>query len=73
MKVRMGEIVRELKVPRTTIKFYTDLGLLKLKGKTKAGYYLYEPEETINRYQTITKLKKKRLTLYEIRDRLNKV
>lgn len=72
LELRMGELARELNIPRSTVKFYTDLGLFKVKRKTKTGHYLFNAEDALRRYQIITELKKKRLTLKEIKKQINK-
>lgn len=65
-KSRIGEIAKETGLPRSTIRYYTTLGLFKLKGKTPGGQALYDPNDTKNRFATIKKLKEKRWTIKEI-------
>lgn len=63
---RIGEIAKETNLPRSTIRYYTRLGLFKVKGKTPGGQALYDSKDTKGRFARIEKLKEKRRTIKEI-------
>jgi MerR family copper efflux transcriptional regulator len=66
---RIGEVAAQAHVSRRTIDYYTNLGLLNAR-RSEANYRLY-PEETLERLRLIECLKHEKLTLEEIRERLN--
>ena len=42
---RIGELAREAGVPVSTVRYYTEIGILNVAGYTPGGYRLYRPEE----------------------------
>ncbi|NIN91722.1 MerR family DNA-binding transcriptional regulator, partial [bacterium] len=38
--LRIGEIAKVAEVPLSTIRYYTDIGLLKVASHTRGGYRL---------------------------------
>jgi len=68
-KYKIGEIARLAGVSRRTIDYYTNLGLLK-PVRSESNYRYYSGE-TLVRLKLIEGMKKKRLTLEEIGERLN--
>lgn len=71
--VRRGEISTNLNIPTPTVKHYIDMGLFEPASKTERGQYLFDFEEVSKRYEIISKLKKKKLTLEEIKVELDKL
>jgi DNA-binding transcriptional MerR regulator len=71
--VRRGEIATNLNIPPTTVKHYIELGLFKTDSRTSRGQFLFDFEEVSKRYEMISELKKKRLTLEEIKQELDRV
>ncbi|WP_082788998.1 MerR family transcriptional regulator [Desulfolucanica intricata] len=68
-KYRIGEIAELAGVSKRTVDYYTKLGLLKpVPSDTKYRYYC---DEALIRLRLIDGLKKQRLTLEEIKERLN--
>lgn len=63
---RIGEVAKELKTRRTTVRYYTNLGLLRPIQKTAGGHFLYNLEDAKKRFERIKKLKQKRFTIEEI-------
>jgi len=68
-QLKAGELANRVDIAVTTIRYYTEIGLLPVSGKTPGGYNLYG-EAAIKVIQEIKRLKKKRLTLEEIGDKL---
>ena len=68
--VRRGKLAKKLGIPEPTVKYYTEIGLFEPSGKTPHGHLLYDQTQMESRYLRIKELKKKRLTIKEILDRL---
>lgn len=66
---KVGEVARLCGVSRRTVDFYTRLGLLCPQTRSGGNYRLYTPE-CLRRIHRIQELKQQRLTLEEIRRRL---
>lgn len=67
--VRRNELGRHLKTPVSTIKYYTTLGLFKIADTTEGGMRLYDLDHSKTRFETITKLKAKGLSLKKIQNK----
>jgi DNA-binding transcriptional MerR regulator len=71
--LKIGEVAREAGVLRSTIRYYTDIGLLAVAEKlSPGGYRLYGREETLARIQQIRAIAEKNRTLEAIREELAK-
>jgi DNA-binding transcriptional MerR regulator len=70
--LRIGEIAKVAGVPLSTIRYYTDIGLLKVATYTKGGYRLYDKEETVNIIKKIKPVVDRRRTLKQIKADLAK-
>jgi DNA-binding transcriptional MerR regulator len=68
--IRTGDLARALEIMPTKVTLYAKLGLFKTKGQTEGGRHLFDLDENKRRYETILKLKEKRLTLDEIAKQL---
>ncbi len=68
--LRRGDLAKALETTSPTIKYYTATGLLPVQKKTDHGQYLYDLEESRQRFARIQELKEKRFTIQEIKDRL---
>jgi len=69
--VKIGEIARLAAVSPSTIRYYTEMGLLKVGGFSPGGYRLYEVDETLKRIAKIRPEIEKRKTLQEIKTELD--
>jgi DNA-binding transcriptional MerR regulator len=68
--LRIGQLAKETGELVTTIRFWTNEGLLGVKEYSQGGYQLYEPS-MIKRVKEIRNLQNdKRLTIAEIKERL---
>lgn len=67
--LKIGELAKRTGESNSTIRHWTKEGLLEVAEVTKAGYQLYT-QDMIERIKQIHALKKQRLTLQEIRERL---
>jgi DNA-binding transcriptional MerR regulator len=68
----IGEMARGAGVLVSTIRYYTDIGLLRVVASTQGGYRLYDREDTIERIHTIKTINGRKWTLAEIREELEK-
>ena len=69
---KIGEIAKETRVLPSTVRYYTDLGLLTVAGRSEGGHRLYAREETVNRIHTIQALSKGHWDLSALKDHLEK-
>jgi Fic family protein len=71
--LKIGELAKIVGETVPTIRHWTKQGLLRVKEYTQGGYQLYDPEQ-VETIRTIRKLQdKERLTLDEIKKKLEKV
>jgi len=67
----IGELAEVSGVRLTTLKYYTELGILPFNQAEKRLTRKYKEEEALERLEKIKELKGKRLTIKEIVDRFN--
>ena len=67
--LKIGELAKQAGESNSTIRYWTEQGLLSVADITESGYRLYAPE-TVERIGRIQALKERRLTLRDIKDRL---
>ncbi len=70
--IKRSELVKISGVRDSTIKFYSEQGLLSYKKKDKRLARRYDQPETIKRLNEIKKLKDKRLRIDEIKKHFRK-
>jgi len=68
----IGELAEVSGTRLTTLKYYTELGILPFNQAEKRLTRKYKEKETLERLKEIKKLKEKRLTIKEIVDLFNK-
>ena len=69
--LKVGEIAREARVLASTIRYYTEVGLLKVKELTDGGYRLYDREDTMERLRIVKSVNEGHLSLAEVRAQMN--
>jgi len=69
--VKIGQIAQLAGVSPSTIRYYTEMGLLKVGGFSPGGYRLYEIDDTLKRMAKIRPEIEKRKTLQGIKAELN--
>ena len=67
----IGELAEVSGVRLTTLKYYTELGILPFNQAEKRLTRKYKEEEALERLEKIKELKEKRLTIKEIIDHFN--
>lgn len=71
--LKIGEIAKEAGVLRSTIRYYTEMGLLRVvETLSPGGYRLYDREQTLARIQQIKSIAEQNRTLEDIREELAK-
>ena len=65
--LKLGEIAREAQVLNSTVRYYTEIGILKVKEMTDGGYRLYDREETLQRLNLVRQANEGYLSLSEIK------
>ena len=65
--LKVGEVAKEAGVRPSTVKFYTEQGLLEVADYTRGGYRLYDREKTIRRIIAIRQMTARRISLVELR------
>lgn len=68
--LKISEIAEKAKVLPSTIRHYTDIGLLRVAGSTNGGHRLYSSQEVLERLAKIQALTKRGLSLPEIKSEL---
>ena len=66
---RIGEVMEHSGLSRQTLHFYATIGLITEKRRTPAGYRLFPPS-VFAALDKVRRLKKKGLTLRQIREKL---
>lgn len=67
--LRIGQLAKESGERVSTLRYWTNLGLLETAGKTSADYMLYS-SEVLPKIKRLKELKEQRYTLEEIRRKL---
>jgi len=67
----IGELAEVSGIRQTTLKYYTELGILPFNQDGKRLTRKYNKEESLERLEKIKELKEKRLTIKEIVGRFN--
>ena len=64
----VSEVAREAGVLKSTVRYYTEMGLLKIAGTfSPKNYRLYEREGTVERIRKIREIQRRNRTLAVIR------
>ena len=70
--LRVGELAERAGVLSSTIRHYTNVGLLYSASTTPGGHRLYEEKESLARLRKIKRLNSHRPTLAQIRERIDR-
>ncbi len=70
--LKISEMAQKADVLVSTIRYYTDIGLLKAAMTTEGGHRLYEEIPTMERLAKIKRMVAKGLTLPEIQSQIDK-
>ena len=67
----IGELAKISGYRQSTLKFYTEIGILPFSQNGERLIRKYKKDEALKRLEEIKKLKEKRMTIKEIVDYLN--
>lgn len=67
----IGELAKVSDVRQSTLKYYTEIGILPFNQDGERLLRKYNKNEALNRLEEINKLKEKRLTIREIAEHFN--
>ena len=70
--LKIGELARKLGLPVTTIRHYSEIGLLPVTAETRGGYRLFDIEQAVSRIGQIRQIKGGKTTLRETREIIEK-
>ena len=65
--LRISEVAQKAGVLSSTIRYYTDMGIILTGGETRGGHRLYDEEATLNAIRKIQFLNKQGLTIEQIK------
>ncbi len=65
--LKIGEMAKLAGVLPSTIRYYTEIGLVEPAGTTPGGQKLYDKEDTLSRIRMIKNIEKQRLPLQTIK------
>jgi len=65
--LKIGEMAKLAGVLPSTIRYYTEIGLVEPAGTTPGGQRLYDKEDTLSRIRIIKNIEKQRLPLQTIK------
>ncbi len=66
--LKIGEMAKLAGVLPSTIRYYTEIGLVEPAGTTPGGQRLYDKEDTLSRVRMIKNIEKQRLSLQKIKE-----
>ncbi len=69
--LKVGEVAREARVLASTVRYYTEIGLLKVREMTEGGYRLYDRQDTLERLRVVRAVNEGHLSLAEVRAQLS--
>ncbi len=66
--IKIGKMAELAGVRISTIRYYTDIGLVKVADTTPGGQKLFDSEDTLKRIQLVKKIGRQRLSLDTIKN-----
>ncbi|MCS7151690.1 MAG: response regulator [Endomicrobia bacterium] len=71
--LKIGELAERSGVPISTLKYYTDLGLLRVQEYMAGGFRLYNEKESMLRLKRIRELSDQGYSIKEIKENIEKI
>lgn len=71
--LKIGELAERAGVPISTIKYYTDIGLLRVQDYMSGGFRLYNEKESLLRLKRIKELMEQGYGIREIKENIDKI
>jgi len=67
---RIGPLARKAGVPKSTIHYYCQMGLLEPSGHSPGGYRLFNEDDCLKKIKTIRDILASKMTLVDIKEKL---
>ncbi len=71
--LKIGELAERANVPISTIKYYTDIGLLRVVDYMEGGFRLYNEKESLLRLKRIKEMLAQNYSIKEIKENIDKI
>ncbi|MCX7715893.1 MAG: response regulator [Endomicrobia bacterium] len=71
--LKIGELAERANVPISTIKYYTDLGLLRVQEYMVGGFRLYNEKECLLRLKRIKEMIEQGYAIRDIKENIDKI
>jgi len=65
--LKIGELAKKVEMPVSTIRYYTEIGLLKVLDFTESGYRLYRKNDTVEVLNMVKVVNEGKSSLDEIK------
>ena len=66
--LKIGEMAKIAGVRQSTLRYYTDIGLIKVADYTPGRQKLFDKEDTLKRIQIVKKISRQKLSLETIKN-----
>ncbi len=67
---KIGELARKAGVPRSTIHYYCQMGLLEPEDHSPGGYRLFDEQEALEKIREIREVVESKVTLNDLKEKL---
>ncbi|MFH1415965.1 MAG: MerR family transcriptional regulator [Elusimicrobiota bacterium] len=67
---KIGELAKKAGVPRSTIHYYCQMGLIEPSEYSAGGYRLFEEYECVAKIQEIKAIVESKITLRDLREKM---
>jgi CheY-like chemotaxis protein len=71
--LKIGELAERANLPISTLKYYTDIGLLRVVDYMEGGFRLYNEKESLLRLKRIRELLTQNYSIKEIKENIDKI
>jgi len=71
--LKIGELAGRANLPISTLKYYTDIGLLRVVDYMEGGFRLYNEKESLLRLKRIRELLTQNYSIKEIKENIDKI
>jgi two-component system, OmpR family, response regulator len=65
--LKISEVAKEAGVLPSTVRYYTDIGIISVKSETKGGHRLYDRDSTVNKIRKIQFLNQQGKSIEDIK------
>jgi len=69
--LKVGELAKKAGINPSTVRYYTNIGLLPVATETRSGYKLYDSATALSRISIIKQMNGTKPSLSDIKSKLN--